>query len=240
MNLRRTVCLLVITPLIMMTFTANPVTASAETHNAYLGVAMFGRCLVHYDVPPIGPGGTPSEGDYTEWKSPFGTFVFGGKAQAEYGISEWYTGEIPSVEGEWYTTVPGTMKARGWLLVYWKHEGTNYAIRGRIYSKSTTHGLVEPDQDIFWIKGAEGGMTFTGVFRAGLERKPLQCGITFVVAPSASGPGYSMLVRLQIGPGWPCDVVTFWWYEKGLEITLPWITISLPPALLFAHQVVTV
>lgn len=208
-----------------MTFAANPVAASTGTHNAYLGVATLGRCLVHYDVPPYGPGGA----DYVESESPFGTFIFGGKAQAEDGISEWYTGEIPSLEGEWYTTLPGTMKARGWLRVSWRHEGTKYSVRGRIDSKSTTHGLVEPYQDILWIKGAEGGMTFTGVFKAGSQTIPLECHITFVVGPNAWGPGYSTLVRLQIGPGWPCDVIGFWWFEEDI-----------PTALLFAYQAIVV
>ena len=73
---------------------------------------------MHYDTLSYSPGGSPpSEGDYVEWESPVGTFILGGKALAEYGISEWYTGERPSIEGEWFTTMPGTLKVYGQLKV---------------------------------------------------------------------------------------------------------------------------
>lgn len=229
-------CLLVIIPLLVIMFTANSVIAPTDTYKARFRVAATGRCLVHYDVPPYSPSQIPpSEGDYMEWESTAGTFIFGGKALTEYGISEWYTGEHPSIEGDWYTTFPGTLEAKGQVKVSWAHEGINYAIEGKAYSRSTTHGLLEPDQDILWIKGSEGGMDFIGVRRVGSQTTPLQCGITFIVGPS---PGSSVLVRLQIGPGWPCDVVTFYLYEEGFEYTLPDVTISVPSARAFVHQVI--
>ena len=218
----------------LMMLMASPAVAATETHNTYLGVATLGRGLVYVDRPPYSAG-APSPEDYTEWESPIGSFRFLGKAMTVHGY-DGYTGEKPpyySYPTDWYMIVPATLKAYGSLRVTWSYQGLDYEVTGRNYSRSTTYGLLEPDHDILWIKGAEGQMDFVGTYKAGSQKGSLTGGLTFLVVPSAPySPGWSILVRLQIGASWPTTVVSFYWYEES--------NIDVPSALLFMHEVVIV
>lgn len=230
--MRRSFCLLIALGLLSVVMSSNLASASEGPSRSNFTVVSTGRCLVQYDAffgPPL-----PDQpiGDYNEWESPTGHFMFAGKALTE----EW-TGGPPgdpyTPPGEWQVTLPGTMKATGLLKVSWSHEGVDYEIQGSISPKSQTYGLLESKEDWLSIKGREGSMNFIGTYRVGTLTTPLLCSSTFVVGPDwIESSNDVLLVRIQF-PGWPTSVITFYWYEVGLEY-MDW---HIPPAVLM-HQVV--
>jgi hypothetical protein len=230
--MKRSFCLLIALGLLSVVMSSNLASASEGPYKANFTVASTGRCLVQYDSffgPPL-----PDQpiGDYNEWESPTGHFMFAGKA-----LTEEYTGGPPgdpyTPPGEWQVTLPGTMKATGLLKVSWSHEGVNYEIQGRVSPKSQTYGLLEPDKDWLSIKGSAGAMDFIGTYKVDTLTTPLQCACTFIVGTDALIPDSGvLLVRIQF-PDWPTSVITFYWFEAGCEY-MDW---HIPPAVLM-HQVV--
>jgi len=229
--MRKSSCLLIAMTLMSIMLFSNTVLASKNSSKAHFTVVSAGRCLVQYDAffgPPL-----PDQvaGDYNEWESPVGFFMFAGKALTE----DWSGGPPadPSLpNGDWHMISPGTLEAHGYLKVAWSHEGENYAIQGEIIPRSQTYGLIEPDQNMLWIKGPEGGMDFTGSYEAGSLSIPLKCGGTFIVVPSGGGPGYYAEVRIQF-PGWPTSLLMFYWFEAGLD----YLDVHIPAAVVFNHKV---
>jgi len=230
--MKRSFCLLVAIGLLSAVMSSNLASASQDLSKAHFTVVSTGRCFVQYDAffgPPMPDPGT---GDYNEWESPTGRFLFAGRALTE----EWFggpPGDPYTPPGEWQVTLPGSMKASGLLEVSWSHEGVNYKIQGRISPTGQTHGLLEPEKDWISIKGSAGAMDFIGMYKVDTLTTPLQCTCTFIVGTDALNPdSHVLLVRIQF-PGWPTSVIQFYWYEAGLEY-MDWYV---PPALLI-HEVI--
>jgi hypothetical protein len=211
---------------------SNTALASKDSSKAHFIVVSAGCCLVQYDAffgPPLPDSGI---GDYSEWESPAGFFVFAGKALTE----DWSggpPGDPYTPPGEWEVTLPGTMKASGLLKASWSHEEVNYEIQGRICPTSQTYGLLEPEKDWLSIKGSAGAMDLIGTYKVDTLTTPLQCACTFIVGPDWTSPDNDvLLVRIQF-PSWPTSVIQFYWYEAGLEYQ-DW---HVPPALVLMHEV---
>jgi len=209
--------------LLSIALSSNVALASDDVSKAYFAVVSYGRCLVQYDAffgPPLPD---PGIGDYNEWESPTGAFIFAGKALTE----DWSggpPGDIYTPPGEWEVTLAGTMKAYGSLKVSWTYNGVNYVIQGQISPTSQTYGLLEPGKNWLSIKGSAGMMDFTGSYEVDNLVTPLQCGCTFLLVGDALSPDYpTLLVRVQF-PGWPTSVITFYWH--------------VPPALVLMNEVI--
>jgi len=238
---RRFACLLVTLPLLLVGMTASPVMASA-TKTAYFWTAAYGSCLVSY-LPEFMDGTgtwTPSHVGLA-----MGGVSFGGKAS----VTE-YTFPWP---GEWYEVVPGTLKAYGWVTASWSKEGVKYAIRLLIYSIPVEgHGyLLEPEQDILIFGGMPPPIMLeyigfvVAVSNAGSQTTAVQGNCGFMVVPGSP-------------IGMPPDVWMAHWHFNhlvdGTTIELTWVeepttatitlddgssvTISIPAALLFKHEVI--
>jgi hypothetical protein len=231
-NMKRSGYLLVIVPLLLLITTSSPVVASANTHTAYFGVAIYGRGLVLYNHGyaqiPYFIGST------------VGTFGFMGMASV--------TEIQDTLLGEWYQVVPGTLKACGWVSASWSKEGVKCAIDVRIYPIATQiQGILNPDQDALSFSSGLPSTVLgcTGFFKAGSQKTSIQgkCGL-YVVPYSLIGlptDAYMALWMLQFVIDNTSIVLS--WVDKPSTATVlledgSVTVVSVPAALIFKHEVV--
>lgn len=231
MNVRRSKCLLVTIPLLLLTLTASPVAAQEAYYAVSFWFAAKGQCTMGFN-PHMADG--YSTWDYFE--RAVGSFVFLGGALATDKVhTEWY--------GDLYPTVDGTMKAYGWLKASWSHDNEAYGLNLFIYSLPHTVAMIGVDPDIF----VTGNLTYNldlilgyaGAVKRGsvVERVQGRLGFLLVSWTELSGKEFTIemfhIYSLIDGKD-----VEFWWANSELRLELPGNQLLvIPAARIFVHEV---
>jgi len=231
-KVRRSACLLVTIPLLLLTLTASPVAASAY-YAASFWFAAQGRCTMAFNPHMV-------DSEYSTWdyfERATGSFVFMGCARV--------TDQVQSTPwGDCYPAVDGTVKAYGWLKVSWSHGNEAYRLEVFIHSVPHTPAMIGPDPDIFnhgtTYVPPDRLLSLTGTLKRGSVVEPVQAWCGFLLVAGTENPlGKEIAVAgLHIYSLIDGKAVEFWWADSKFSVELPGDqTLVIPAARIFVHEV---